>query len=327
MEKRIALSGAYSATAHIYADSRGIRLRLLSRRPLPRPCTACLCFAQGGKLRCFPVEDGEGFLPFSPDTGPAPASLPDALLLAGRGGTLLASGGFAGRREALEKARLQMRMELARQEAQAQRGAASHRGEAPPSPGQDARGSVAEGEGRRGEGALEEGRSPTPAVARGAQAFAKTPAPGQSRNGVGARRPGAPRAAAQAASRNGSTAGGPASPALLRILEQAQTLFGPLQQQQAAAAPPTAPAEAPFIPFPQAYPGLEWKKVPYPGTSRCYLEAHLHNREGRFLLHAIAGDYAPVPPVPDFKRFLRGADGNGYWLRVRRDYASGPSQG
>jgi hypothetical protein len=112
------------------------------------------------------------------------------------------------------------------------------------------------------------------------------------------------------------------SEALKEILEKAQLLFGPLAQQTGMSAPQEAPAaenQSDVInPFPDAFPSVHWRRVSYPGTSRYYLEGETQDRTGKYLLHAIPGEYAPVPPVHGFRRFLRATDGRGYWIRIRK---------
>ena len=73
-------------------------------------------------------------------------------------------------------------------------------------------------------------------------------------------------------------------------------------------------------PFPEAFPQSAWVRVRYPGTTRYYLEGEVVNENGRFTIHALPGEYAPVPPNKSkgFTRFLRASDGSGYWLRIRR---------
>ncbi|MEL7610459.1 MAG: hypothetical protein AAGU74_13285, partial [Bacillota bacterium] len=73
-------------------------------------------------------------------------------------------------------------------------------------------------------------------------------------------------------------------------------------------------------PFPEAFPQSNWVRIRYPGTTRYYLEGEVVNENGRFTIHALPGEYAPVPPNKSkgFTRFLRASDGSGYWLRIRR---------
>ena len=117
-------------------------------------------------------------------------------------------------------------------------------------------------------------------------------------------------------------AAAPGSDALKEILEKAQLLFGPLAQQTGATQPaPSAQENTTEIlnPFPDAFPGVSWRRVVYPGTSRYYLEGESQDRGGRYVLHAIPGEYAPIPPVQGFRRFLRACDGRGYWIRIRKE--------
>lgn len=112
---------------------------------------------------------------------------------------------------------------------------------------------------------------------------------------------------------------------LAEILQRAHALFAPLAasnaQSEDAAAPEATPAPPPeprFCPFTDFYPDADWKKVPYPGAQRCYLEGIAQTECGRLLLHGIPGEYSPLPPVPGFKRFLRDRNGCGYWIRIRK---------
>lgn len=108
-----------------------------------------------------------------------------------------------------------------------------------------------------------------------------------------------------------------ASPALQNILRMAAYLFPP---QQTPDAPPPQEESAPplpYVPFPTAYPGIAFRKVNYPGSERFYLEGRIKNGAALYELHAIQGNFAPVPPVPGFTQFLRAGDGTGYWIRRR----------
>lgn len=110
------------------------------------------------------------------------------------------------------------------------------------------------------------------------------------------------------------------SRALEEILKKADVLFRPLDEQLKADAYRPAPENAVYNPFPDAFPAARWKKVNYPGTSRFYLEGEMEQNGSQMLLHALPGEYAPVPPMRrrGFTRFLRAADGNGYWVRMQR---------
>ncbi len=110
------------------------------------------------------------------------------------------------------------------------------------------------------------------------------------------------------------------SRALDEILKKADELFRPLDAQFAANDPRVAPENAVYNPFPDAFPASRWKKVNYPGTSRFYLEGEMEQNGIRMVLHALPGEYAPVPPMRrrGFTRFFRAMDGNGYWVRVQR---------
>lgn len=104
------------------------------------------------------------------------------------------------------------------------------------------------------------------------------------------------------------------------IRKKADELFRPLDAQFAQSAAAPAPENAVYNPFPDAYPAAHWKKVNYPGTNRFYLEGEMEQNGVKLVLHALPGEYAPVPPMRrrGFTRFLRTADGSGYWVRVQR---------
>ena len=108
--------------------------------------------------------------------------------------------------------------------------------------------------------------------------------------------------------------------ALDEILKKADELFRPLDAQFAPLPDKPAAENAVYNPFPAAFPASRWKKVNYPGTDRFYLEGEMEQNGVRFLLHALPGEYAPVPPMRrrGFTRFFRAADGNGYWVRMQR---------
>lgn len=75
-----------------------------------------------------------------------------------------------------------------------------------------------------------------------------------------------------------------------------------------------------FNPFPDAFPRSTWKRKYYPGTNRFYLEGEALKDNSRFLIHALPGEYSPVPPMRNrgFSKFMRATDGSGYWLRIRK---------
>ena len=110
------------------------------------------------------------------------------------------------------------------------------------------------------------------------------------------------------------------SRALDEILKKADELFRPLDVQLAANNPQLAAENTVYNPFPDAFPASRWKKVNYPGTNRFYLEGEMEQNGIRMVLHALPGEYAPVPPMRrrGFTRFFRAMDGNGYWVRVQK---------
>ncbi len=106
------------------------------------------------------------------------------------------------------------------------------------------------------------------------------------------------------------------SPALLDILQRAQALFAP-QESQAASVSSQTPATKPISnPFPRAFPQSAWKRVEYPGRPGHYLVGEGVGRGGSYTVYALPGVYAPVSRQPGFGRFLRAADGSGYWVRI-----------
>lgn len=106
------------------------------------------------------------------------------------------------------------------------------------------------------------------------------------------------------------------SPALLDILQRAQALFAP-QESQAAPASSQTPAPKPISnPFPRAFPQSAWKRVEYPGRPGHYLVGEGMGRGGAYTVYALPGAYSPVSRQPGFGRFLRAADGSGYWIRI-----------
>lgn len=73
-------------------------------------------------------------------------------------------------------------------------------------------------------------------------------------------------------------------------------------------------------PFPGAFETAAWKRVDFVGTQKYYLQGQVR-QNGRLLeVHALPGLYEAVPHMrrQGFTRFLRAADGTGYWLKFRR---------
>lgn len=107
------------------------------------------------------------------------------------------------------------------------------------------------------------------------------------------------------------------SPALLDILQRAQALFAPQEPQERQPAPSQTPAPKPISnPFPRAFPQSAWKRVEYPGRPGHYLVGEGMGRGGAYTVYALPGAYSPVSRQPGFGRFLRAADGSGYWIRI-----------
>lgn len=120
------------------------------------------------------------------------------------------------------------------------------------------------------------------------------------------------------------------SPVLNEILKRADILFHtPVQPAKAGNNKRDIPRrvaasgvreEVPvYNPFPDAFPRSVWKRVLYPGTSRYYLEGEVVKDGARYMVHALPGEYgAAMQRGNGFSRFMRSADGTGYWLRIRR---------
>lgn len=288
MEKIFALHGRFNGTARVCAEDGHTALRLSADQSLPAGCTAYLLC--GGKLWALPVNGAAGSVQGELS--------PEALLVAA-GEKILCSGGFAGKRKEQEKYELELR--LIAQASPCPLAGYPPGGDPPPltetpsdpaSPGEKAKAQT------------------------GASAAESIKAEAPPRQGP---RPEGPRQANRPPAQ-------PAFPPILTdILERAQALFGPLREaaqvapQPSSEVPVEAPPEPPYCPFPDFYPDAHWRKVPYPGARRCYLEGRAQSESGRsLLLHGIPGEYSPVPPVPGFKRFLRDRDGCGYWIRIRK---------
>ena len=78
--------------------------------------------------------------------------------------------------------------------------------------------------------------------------------------------------------------------------------------------------EPAYNPFPDAFPRSVWKRVSYPGSRHYYMEGEAMKDGARFIIHAIPGEFSSQAPLrhKGFTRFMRAADGVGYWLRIRR---------
>lgn len=72
--------------------------------------------------------------------------------------------------------------------------------------------------------------------------------------------------------------------------------------------------------FPDAFPGMRWRRVRYPGTRRYYLEGTGHIDGVPMVVYALPGEKYPPQPYHGrgFTRFVRDVNGNGYWVKVRR---------
>ncbi len=119
-----------------------------------------------------------------------------------------------------------------------------------------------------------------------------------------------------------SQQGQPQSQALLEILSRAQALFGPGGGGAPAPEkepPPAHPGPREIgNPFPRTFPRSRWQRVEYPGRPGYYLQGEGQGRGGPYRVFALPGAWSPVSPQPGFGRFLQGADGCGYWVRLQR---------
>jgi len=108
------------------------------------------------------------------------------------------------------------------------------------------------------------------------------------------------------------------SPALKEILLRARALFDPLKEGvgREEAGEAVAAAQSLLDPFPNLFPGARWRRVPYPGTGRHYLEGRYVKNGKCFSIRAIPGSFSPVPPLKGYDRFFRARDGAGYWIRI-----------
>lgn len=79
-------------------------------------------------------------------------------------------------------------------------------------------------------------------------------------------------------------------------------------------------AEKAGSPFPETFPGVAWRRVRYPGTRRYYLEGTGQVNGVRCTVYALPGESYPAQPyrARGFTRFVRDANGNGYWVKIKR---------
>ena len=84
-------------------------------------------------------------------------------------------------------------------------------------------------------------------------------------------------------------------------------------------------AEAAGSLVPEAFPGISWRRVRYPGTRRYYLEGVGLVNGGRCIIYALPGENYPAQPyrARGFTRFVRDVNGNGYWVKVKRTNNNG----
>lgn len=116
------------------------------------------------------------------------------------------------------------------------------------------------------------------------------------------------------------------SEALVEALRKARELFhedAPQQPPRPSSSP--GPVSIPN-PFPRSFPQCTWRRVNYPGGLGHYLSGEGTGRAGPYTVYALPGEYAPVPRRgKGFNRFLRATDGGGYWVRIVRKPAKPPS--
>lgn len=84
-------------------------------------------------------------------------------------------------------------------------------------------------------------------------------------------------------------------------------------------------AEAAGSLFPEAFPGVSWRRVRYPGTRRYYLEGSGLVNGARSTVYALPGEGYPAQPyrARGYTRFVRDTNGNGYWVKVKRNGNNG----
>jgi len=114
----------------------------------------------------------------------------------------------------------------------------------------------------------------------------------------------------------------PRSQAAQGIVSRADALFHPRPRDVQPGArqgwPYLSPAPA-MNPLPRMFPQSTWKRLLRNHGQGWYYVGEA--RQGRLLLDIVAvpGEYQPHPPanLPGFTRFVRGAGGVGYWVRIR----------
>ncbi len=298
MEKLIILTGGIVGTMRVRTEKQGTNLEIALRKGVAGSCTAYLVNGLGAlcPIRLDAALKGGVDRPFDVH----------AVLLVSNGGPgveFLAEGGFIGRSKLLEQAKRDVR--ILRAEASAKEISTAPMLKPEPEMKPEPAPPLA----YRAESAAEA----ISEQARLTREYAGIVRAGEAQGKEGGKNAGT--AAFRAPQEEK-----PNSRALEEILKKADVLFRPLDEQLKADAHKPAPENAVYNPFPDAFPAARWKKVNYPGTSRFYWEGEMEQNGSRMLLHALPGEYAPVPPMRrrGFTRFLRAADGNGYWVRMQR---------
>ena len=279
---------------------------------LSPPLEAGRLYGAGPQGQVFPLalEDG------ARGRGALPCPPLGALVYDGKAFPM--AGGFAGEAATLERAKTAIRLSALGAEGELAKEAPPPAEPVPPeeapAPKQDAGGeeapSPAEDAAPAGGPAPAKGAPPGEGPAGDAS---PSEAEGQEQEDIIKERPPAAPAAQQ---------GQPQSQALLEILARAQALFGP--GGGGAPAPETEPPPAHpgpreiGNPFPRTFPRSRWQRVEYPGRPGYYLQGEGQGRGGPYRVFALPGAWSPVSPQPGFGRFLQGADGCGYWVRLQR---------
>lgn len=323
MEKLIILTGTLVGTMRVRTQKQGTEVEILLRKGHVNGCTAYLVDGLNGLCAIELNASLKGSInrPFDVHAVLLVADTP-------RGPEFMAEGGFIGRAKMLEQAKRDIRI--------LRTGLAPHRiAEAPSAAAEveTVKNSVAQkntsDENTKAAGLeepikeIDKTEEPARLYNAGSAADAVREQTRLTKEYAGAVRAGeasAHEGAPEGVAFRPPEGGRENSRALDEILKKADELFRPLDVQLAASNPQPAAENAVYNPFPDAFPTSRWKKVNYPGTNRFYLEGEMEQNGIRMVLHALPGEYAPVPPMRrrGFTRFFRAMDGNGYWVRVQK---------
>ena len=324
MEKLIILTGTLVGTMRVRTQKQGTEVEVLLRKGHVNGCTAYLVDGLNGLCAVELNASLKGGInrPFDVHAVLLVVDTP-------RGPEFMAEGGFIGRAKMLEQAKRDIRI--------LRTGLAPHRAAEAPS-------AAAEVETAKSSSVVQKNtadeNTPTKSLVGPIEEIGKSEEAARLYNAGSAadavheqtrltkEYAGAVRAG-EVSAHEGASEGGAFRPpegtrensrALDEILKKADELFRPLDVQLAANNPQPAAENTVYNPFPDAFPASRWKKVNYPGTNRFYLEGEMEQNGIRMVLHALPGEYAPVPPMRrrGFTRFFRAMHGNGYWVRVQK---------